>query len=149
MREIKTISRAEAISAIARAREAVCRPEELENLLEDCHAASVHEALLCKYAGVTNGFLSQIYEAISGARAEVIGEPEFRFRCPCCHRQTLDEIFDPEQGTGWDICDHCGWEDDSTTDETQHSGCNRGSMSEYRERMRARPNYYNRDKWRE
>jgi hypothetical protein len=88
------------------------------------------------YAGVSNGFLSQVCEAISGLKLEVIGEPNARFTCPCCHKRTLSELFDPALGTGYDVCDHCGWEDDGTLNDQDYSGPNHGTIAEYRARMR-------------
>lgn len=143
----KTISRAEAIKTIAQAREAVCSAEELQLLLEDAQENTVYEALLAYYAGVTNGFLSQVCEAITGEIIEVIGNPAELLPCPCCNRKTLTERYDPMAGTGYNICSYCWWEDDGTADENMRSGVNRGSMKEYRERIRADSNYYQREKW--
>ncbi len=142
------ISRSDAIQLISQAREAVSAPDRLQALLIDYGTNTIFDALQQAYAGVSNGFLSQVCEAILGLNIEVIGEPEARLRCPCCQRQTLGELFDPEAGTGYDICGHCGWEDDGTQDPKAHSGVNRGSMAEYRERMDAEFNYYFCDKWR-
>lgn len=144
----KSISRADAIQLIARAREAVCDAAILQALLDDYSAKTVFDALHQAYAGVSNGFLSQVYAAISGATVEVVGEPEVRLRCPCCQRQTLGDLFDPDAGTGYDVCGHCGWEDDGTRKDHEHSSANHGSMTEYRERMVMEANYYFCDKWR-
>jgi hypothetical protein len=148
VRTRQEISRSDAIRVIAHAREALCSPETIQDLLEDYHAASVYEALLHAYAGVGNGFLSQVYEAITGLTAQVVGAPDARFRCPCCNRHTLDEPGNVQDGPAYDICDHRNWEDDGTAYETKRSSVNHGSMAEYRERMRVDVNYYTRDKWR-
>jgi hypothetical protein len=71
MRVRQTISRQDAIRLISRAREAVCEREALQDLVERYYASTVFEALLEEYAGVTNGFLSQVCEAISGRRLKV------------------------------------------------------------------------------
>jgi hypothetical protein len=141
------ISRADAIRIISRAREAVCEPTLLRDLMDDWEAPTVFDALLGQYAGVGNGFLSQLCEAITGLRLEVTGDPETRLPCPCCQRRTLTEVYDPAAGTGYDICDHCGWEDDGTSTDERHSSINRGSMAEYRERMMRESNYHDCRKW--
>lgn len=144
----KTIPRHDAIRLIARARESVCDSATLQELLDNYGVTTVFDALGQAYAGVSNGFLSQVYAAISGTTVEIVGEPDNRLRCPCCNRQTLDERFDSEAGTGYDVCDHCGWEDDGTRDDHQHSSVNHGTMAEYRGRMVRESNYYFCDKWR-
>ena len=45
------------------------------------------------------------------------GEREDLFPCPCCGLRTLTERFHPMEGTGYDICPYCNWEDDGTTEE--------------------------------
>jgi len=145
MRQI--ISRNDAFRIIAQAREAVSDSTILQELLDDYSTTSIFDALRQAYAGVSNGFLSQVCEAISGLKLEVIGEPNARFTCPCCHKRTLSELFDPALGTGYDVCDHCGWEDDGTLNDQDYSGPNHGTIAEYRARMRRESNYYVCDKW--
>lgn len=41
--------------------------------------------------GVSNGYLLEMAHAITGYEAEVCGEVEFLFSCPCCGYQTLTE----------------------------------------------------------
>jgi hypothetical protein len=149
MRVRQKISRHDAIRLISQAREAVCERQALQELLDEWQASTVFEALLEGYAGVSNGFLSQVCEAISGERLEVIGEPAARLPCPCCHRRTLDELRDVEAGTGYDICDYCGWEDDGTKDPEVETSVNAGSMAQYRARILRERNYYACEKWRE
>lgn len=143
----QTISRQEAIRLVSRAREAACEPSVLQELLNDYGVATVFDALLEAYAGVSNGFLTQVCEAITGQTLEVTGTFEPRLPCPCCKRRTLTELFDSELGTGYDVCDYCRWEDDGTTDARTRSSANRGSMEEYRDRIRSEQNYYAREKW--
>jgi predicted RNA-binding Zn-ribbon protein involved in translation (DUF1610 family) len=142
------ISRSEAISLISKVREVVCDKKHLDDLIEDYNASTIYEALLVFYGGVSNGFLSQVCEAISGRRMEVVGEAEVRFPCPCCGRRTLTEVHNIELGTGYDICDYCRWEDDGTVDDTVYSSVNKGSMIEYRARIHEESNYYFTEKWR-
>lgn len=113
----------------------------------EASAATVSEALAEAYAGVSNGFLSQICEAIWGRKIEVIGEPALRYPCPCCRRRTLNELYDANEGTGYDICDYCEWEDDGTVDDEAISSVNNGSMTQYRARIREKSNYCVCDKW--
>lgn len=143
----RTISRNEAFQIIARAREAVSDATALADLLDDYDTKTVVDAVRDMYAGVGNGFLSQVCEVISGLKLEVTGEPDTRFACPCCHKRTLTERFDPVLGTGYDVCDHCSWEDDGTSNDQDYSGVNHGTMIEYRARMSRESNYYHCEKW--
>lgn len=136
-----TIARAEAIAMIARVREAVCTPDEINDVLENWHASSLIEAFTAVYAGVTNGFLSQVYETMCGRRVEVVGKVAELFACPCCARQTLTERFGIDDG-GWDICRYCGWEDAGTP-----STSTGPAMLEYRARIERERNYFEREKW--
>lgn len=145
----QTISRYEAIRFISQARAAVCDAATLQELLDDYGSSTAFDALQQAYGGVSNGFLSQVCEAISGLKLEVIGDPEFRFPCPCCDKRTLGERFDSAIGTGYDVCDYCGWEDDGTLNDQDYSSANHGSMADYRARMRTESNYYNCEKWSE
>ena len=141
LRKRERISRPEAIALIARAREAVSDAASLQDLKDDYRTDTVFAALLETYQGVTNGFLSQVAEAITGKNVEVVGEVEPLLTCPCCHRRTLTERFN------YDICGHCDWEDDGTEDAGIVSSVNGGTMDEYRAQLRDDPNYHLRDKW--
>ena len=57
------------------------------------------------------------------------------YKCPCCGHKTLTEIYNLDEGTGYDICPLCGWEDDGTTDIYQYRSINRGSIADYRKRL--------------
>lgn len=50
-------------------------------------------------------------------------------------------------GTGYDICNHCRWEDDGIVSDSVHSSGNKAAMSQYRERIREESNYFYREKW--
>ncbi len=97
--------------------------------------------------GVSNGFLSELIHAISGYEIEVTGDVENLFICPCCEYKTLSEKYDMNEGTGYDICPYCKWEDDGTLDINKRSSVNRGSISDYRKRLKLNPNKYYIDKW--
>ena len=97
--------------------------------------------------GVSNGFLSEIVHAITGYEIEVQGEVEDLFVCPCCGFKTLTERFDPKEGTGYDICPYCNWEDDGTTDIKLYRSINKGSISDYRNRLHENANRYYINKW--
>jgi hypothetical protein len=143
----QSLHRTDAIRLISQAREAVCERSRLQAFVDDYAAGSVFEALLDAYAGVSNGFLSQACEAISGTRYLVVGDPEIRYKCPCCNRLTLSEEYNQEAGTGYDVCDYCGWEDDGTTDDSVISSVNHGTMCEYRERVADEANEACCEKW--
>lgn len=97
--------------------------------------------------GVSNGFLSQLIETITGIAVEVEGEVERLYSCPCCGYKTLTEKYNSMEGTGYDICPYCGWEDDGTTDIEIVRAINHGSIKDYRNRMESDPNKYYINKW--
>lgn len=78
--------------------------------------------------GVSNGFLSEVIQTITGYEVEVYGEVEDLLPCPCCGYKTLTERFDLKKGTGYDICPYCGWEDDGTTDIGSYRSINKGRI---------------------
>ena len=87
--------------------------------------------------GITNEYLSSLMETITGSKIEVIGDVEELYTCPCCGYKTLTELYDVDEGTGYDICPLCGWEDEGTIDIHQYRSINRGSIVDYRKRMTA------------
>lgn len=97
--------------------------------------------------GVSNGFLTEVIYTITGLNVEVYGEVEDLMPCPCCGFKTLTERFDPKNGTGYDICPYCNWEDDGTTDINEYRSINRGRMVDYRNRISENTNRYYLNKW--
>lgn len=63
------------------------------------------------FIGISNGFLSELIRTITGYEIEIYGEVEELYPCPCCGFRTLTESFNPKEGTGYDICLYCKWED--------------------------------------
>jgi len=120
--------------------------EELADYLEDYQSETIVDALAEEFSGVTNAFLGQVYCAITGRRVDVVGECAVLLACPCCSLLTLTERFGVDEG-GHDICDHCHWEDDGTTDPLAYSPCNRGAMTEYRNRIVQSLSIYGVQKW--
>ena len=126
---------------------------EIDNVLEEFGShdgdtqSSLALALQEKYSGVTNGFLSDVYNLLLGEWVEFDGEVENLYQCPCCGYKTLNELYNPELGSGYDICAVCRWEDDGTIDIDKYSGVNKGSISDYREKMKANPNHCYREKY--
>jgi len=108
---------------------------------------SLLDEITHSYRGTTNEYLAEIMNVLIGNKVEVIGEPDLLFTCPCCSFRTLDEKYDLQEGTGYDICDYCRWEDDGTTDEKLQSGVNRCSLSELRARIVEHPSKYTIRKW--
>lgn len=105
------------------------------------------EAIEIYCQGVSNGFLAEIFEAITGLQVEVIGEVEKLYDCPCCELKTLTEIYNTKEGTGYDICPYCNWEDDGTTETNIRSSVNKGTIDEYRKKIKDNPNKYYKNKW--
>ena len=149
---MKKVMREDVLKLICEVREKFGDTERNQVLIDDYNESiddpeALYKALRASFDGVTNGFLSEIYEVIYGIRIEVIGETVELLRCPCCLRQTLSERFDAEAGTGWDICRLCGWEDDGTLDPEVLSSVNNGTISQYRSLMRKNSNLYYRERW--
>jgi len=105
------------------------------------------EVVEIDFEGVSNGFLAHVIHAITRYQVEVIGEVEVLFPCPCCGYKSLTEIYDSEEGTGYDICAYCKWEDDGTTGINSKRSINRGSIQDYRNRIHANFNRFYIDKW--
>lgn len=97
--------------------------------------------------GVSNGFLSELVHAILGYEVEIIGDAEELLPCPCCGYKTLTEQYNVDEGTGYDICPYCNWEDDGTIDNNIFSSVNNGSILDYQKRLQLNPNKYYIDKW--
>ncbi|WP_444889971.1 CPCC family cysteine-rich protein [Microbulbifer sp. DLAB2-AA] len=150
---MKTISREEVVKLVTKCRLTFNSRDELLEFLEDVGDGEVElenkvfEALSELYMGVSNGYLSELYEGVTGKKVEVIGDIAEMFQCPCCNYKTLSEIYNQEDGTGYDICDYCNWEDDGTVDIDSPSSVNKGCIKEYRDKIKARPNLFYRNKW--
>lgn len=82
--------------------------------------------------GISNEYLSDFVETLTGKKINVTGNVEQLFTCPCCGFRTLTEEYNVDEGTGYDICPLCGWEDDGTTDIDSYRSINKGSISDYR-----------------
>lgn len=98
-------------------------------------------------AGISNGFLSELICTLTGYKVEVYGEVEKLYPCPCCGYRTLTERYDSKEGTGYDICPYCNWEDDGTVVIDVARSINKGSILDYRERLRRETNKYYIEKW--
>lgn len=95
--------------------------------------------------GASNGFLSEVIHTITGYEVEVCGENEELFPCPCCGIKTLTGRYNPREGTGYDFCPYCKWEDDRTTDIHSYRSINKGSILDYRNKISADPKKYETD----
>ena len=47
--------------------------------------------------------------------------------CPICQNETLDDFF---------MCQHCGWEYDGTTEDSDYSSANKATVGEYRDKCK-------------
>lgn len=144
-----TISRDNAIKLISEIRDVIEREVELSKYYGSAFLESNEEKteLEIEIQGVSNGFLSEILCAITGYDIEVCGEVEKLFPCPCCGLRTLTEIYNLSEGTGYDICPYCNWEDDGTTDIKVYRSINRGSIEDYRNKIQKNHNKYYINKW--
>jgi cysteine-rich CPCC protein len=152
---MNNLDRDEVIKLIAKCRLTFGTDQQIEELLEyslndvSDLQKEVYDELSELYSGVNNGYLSSIYEELTGEKVEVVGEIIELFTCPCCKLKTLFEKYDVAKGTGYEICDYCGWEDDGTSDANSQSSVNRGSINEYRGRIQTNQNYYSKGKYSE
>ena len=96
---------------------------------------------------ISNGFLAEILCMILGYDIEIYGEVEALFPCPCCGLRTLTEEYNVQEGTGYDICPYCNWEDDGTSDINEYRSINRGSIKDYRNKIKENFNKYYINKW--
>lgn len=144
-----TISREKAIKLISKIRDVIEKEMELSEYFGSDFLESNEEQMEFEtdVQGVSNGFLSEIICAVTGYNIEVCGEVEELFPCPCCGFKTLTEIYNLTEGTGYEICPYCGWEDDGTVDTKAYRSINKGSIDDYRYNMQIRFNKYYINKW--
>lgn len=88
--------------------------------------------------GISNEYLSEFLETLIGKKVDVMGTVEQLYCCPCCGYKTLTEEYDAVEGTGYETCPLCGWEDDGTKEVNSYRSINRGSIEEYRKRLSTR-----------
>ncbi len=147
------ISRDDVFMLIARCRMTFNNKDQIAELLEtsDVDENTIENDLFLAvkslYKGTSNGYLSEIYETVTGEKVEVMGLFHELFECPCCNHKTLSECYDVDEGTGYDICDYCNWEDDGTTQIDVMSSVNNSTISEYRRKIEENPNYFYKEKW--
>lgn len=143
------ISRENAIKLIDEIRNTVEKEIDLSKYLEESFLENNTEKteLEVYSQGISNGFLSEIIHAIIGYEVEVIGDVEELFPCPCCGFRTLTELYNLNEGTGYDICPYCKWEDDGTTEIKMYRSINKGSIEDYRNNIQANLNKYYINKW--
>lgn len=147
---IKKISRNEVISTIYNYRMEFISKNQLIGSLDyetQNLESGVFDKIKYELIGCSNGFLSEFYLTLTGERVEVIGETQKLFSCQCCGFQNLSEVYDTQEGTGYDICRYCQWEDDGTVEVSKHSSVNRESISDYRQRILENRNFFYKDKW--
>ena len=146
--KLKKISRSVVYKTIEQCWLNFSSKEHLHSLIgEDSDDNDLADEISIRYSGVSNGYLSDIYEVITDDKVEVIGKADSLFKCPCCGLRTLTELYDVDKGTGYDICDYCRWEDDGTTSLHAQSSVNKGSIADYRSKIKSNPDVYFREKY--
>lgn len=143
------ISRENAIKLISDIRKVNEKEIDLKKYFEDDFLEKNIEQteLDIEVQGISNGFLSEILSMVIGQDIEIYGDVERLFPCPCCGLRTLTEEYNPDEGTGYDICPYCNWEDDGTTNINVYRSINRGSIEDYRYKIRENKNKYYINKW--
>lgn len=140
------MSREEACKLIEMIRNYINNQEKLSTYIKEYYGGDQVEENV-NFVGVSNGFLSEIIYTITGCKIEVSGDVEKLFTCPCCGFRTLTERYDPKEGTGYDICPYCNWEDDGTLDIQSYRAINKGSILDYRNKLHKNFNRYYINKW--
>ena len=149
---MKTVLRHDAIEIIKIVRQLIDSNTEIQIYLNNlsanidfsnCNNDEVD--ILCQ--GVSNGFIAEILQIISGHSVEVVGNVEKLCQCPCCGYKTLTEKYNTMEETGYDICPYCEWEDDGTLINNSYSSVNHGTILDYQRRMLIEKNKYYIDKW--
>lgn len=130
----KVLSRKDVIQELAKFHREAGKYDIKELISDGFTGASEYEVVLewitYRYASSTNIFLAELYEFVRYETVRVTGDPVRLHPCKCCGYRTIDEPND------YDICSWCGWEDDGTTNPNKRMSINRGSMSEYRAKLR-------------
>ena len=141
---MRNLTRDEALKLINEVRSVIEKNIDLVKYLDEIYLGdSVEQTDLETYCqGVSNGFLSEIVHAVTGYEIEVAGDVEELFPCPCCGFKTLTELYDVSEGTGYDICPYCKWEDDGTTEINVYRSINRGTIEDYHNNIQANFNKY-------
>jgi hypothetical protein len=144
---MSVISRENALKVMDSIRILVKQEINMPKYLDEGPLDKSSEISEANFQGVSNGFLAELVNALTGYEVEVIGDVEELIPCPCCGSKTLTERFDRMEGTGYEICPYCKWEDDGTTDIHAYRSINKGSLADYRHKLRTNPNKYYRNKW--
>lgn len=143
------LSRENAINLINDVRKNVSQEIDLAKYFGEEFSKNIMEQneLTMDVQGISNGFLAEILCMILGYDIEIYGEVEALFPCPCCGLRTLTEEYNVQEGTGYDICPYCNWEDDGTSDINEYRSINRGSIKDYRNKIKENFNKYYINKW--
>lgn len=144
---MSTMSRKNAIKTIKRIRDVANETIQMNDFISRIVPEVCDTEIDDVINGFSNGFLSEVINTIFGCQCEVIGEVAPLFKCSCCGFKTLTEYFDPLNGTGYDICSYCGWEDDGTKDAMTYSSVNKGRIIDYQQKIKNNPNKYYTFKW--
>ena len=130
---IMVIKRKDVNMIIDYIRKTIANSDELSSLVNVDHDYEFDNLIY----GISNEYLSDFIEMVTGNKVEVIGEVEELYKCPCCGYNTLNEVYNSDEGTGYDICPLCGWEDDGTTKIDEYRSINKGSITDYRKKLSA------------
>lgn len=91
----------------------------------------MREYIEFEFRGAPNLYLETYIKNKFNSEVVMLDKPEDLLPCPCCGAKALDELYNITEGTGYDICPNCGWEDDGTKSFDEVSSVNHGSISDY------------------
>lgn len=144
---MKIISRENAVKLLSLVRSIIEEKVDFKEIFFENTLENNIELNEIDFSGIGNGFLSEVINIVTGYKVEVIGDVESLYTCPCCSFKTLTELYDKDEGTGYDICSYCMWEDDGTKDINSYSSINKGSIADYRNKICSNPDKYYTNKW--
>ena len=110
-------------------RMAVMRGVEPDDTADPDLDPLVHVSLVEDLYGVTNAYLVQALNQRGITVAQIEGNPEPMFACPCCG------YFSLSSSASYEICSVCFWEDDGVRDEHTVSGPNQATLATARQNL--------------
>lgn len=98
--------------------------EPQDDIMSPKYDALVKVACQSSYKEYTNEILAKMTTEIMKQTIAVIGENPCTYPCPCCNQKTLSIRGE------YDICSHCGWEDDGNEEEDKYSNPNHMTLKQ-------------------
>lgn len=91
--------------------------------------STIVEALILRYVGTKNEYISSRIRSLGLGEANVTGMPDLLMPCPCCKYRTISQRGE------YDICPVCHWEDTGSDEAEVYSGPNHCTLGEARSKF--------------